>query len=658
MIRKKDKVQVKKKERKPVVKKKKVKTTANKKEAKLAAKKEKALMKKEKSAKKKEAKWMKKNAKPEKKKEKTGKRKVPALKREKQQTIKKKKAKISMRMEIFAITLVPLVILSAVITGYLAWSLGSGLENEALTGLKDLCYSIEEMYNQLDSGEYSLDGNYMKKGEYQITKDQTILDDFKKMSNIELTVYYGDTVKATSLTSHKTGKKILETQADAEVVETVINQKEEYSTSKAMINEREYYAYYIPLKNPGGIVVGMLCASKPCEEIDKSIQEKTMGVVLVALVFLVLAAVLVMLVSNQIGKAVQKAKGMLDDLSQGDLTISIDNRLTKRKDELGLMALALKGLMNELRDVMGNIKQSANVLSDAGKNLNDFAGNTRETADEISRAVSDISRGAVSQSEEIENATLHINDMGTTIEQIVSKIENLHTTSESMEQSKADAEDIIAELTESSERTYDAVKRIEQQVNLTDESVSKIKTAVSLISSIAEETNLLSLNASIEAARAGEAGKGFAVVAKEIQKLADESNRSAATIGDVINHLATESKNTVEAMNSMHSIIDEQKQKLQETKNKFGEVSTGIQSSLEEIEVIRTDSENCDEARIKVTDVIQNLSAVSEENAAATEETMASMDELNTTMTVLAEKSDELGALAEKMEADLGFFKL
>ena len=248
--------------------------------------------------------------------------------------------------------------------------------------------------------------------------------------------------------------------------------------------------------------------------------------------------------------------------------------------------------------------------------------------------------------------------MGNTIDQIVNRAGTLFQTSEAMEISKNDAEEIISQLTVSSEKTYEAVRSIERQVNLTDESVGEIQEAVKLISSIASETNLLSLNASIEAARAGEAGKGFAVVATEIQKLADESSRSAKKIGEVIKNLSAESKNTVDAMESIHAIIEEQQTKLQQTKDKFEDVSQGIQSSMNEIKEIRNDSNACGGARVQVTDAIRSLSAVAEQNAAATEQTTASMDELNKTMSILAEKADELGVLANSMQERLEFFKL
>ena len=322
------------------------------------------------------------------------------------------------------------------------------------------------------------------------------------------------------------------------------------------------------------------------------------------------------------------------------------------------MTRALQALISQLKSVMTDIKGLSDVLSESSNDLKDFATSTNNAADEISRAVEDMSQGSVSQAEDVESATVQVSEMGSSIEQIVDEISTLYNNSEKMGKAKDDSEKIVTELAASSDQTFDAVKRIEKQVKLTDESVTQIQQAVALITSIAEETNLLSLNASIEAAGPGEAGKGFAVVASQIQKLAEESNSSAASIADVIETLSHESKNTVDAMNNMHDIITTQQVKLAETEKGFKEVGTGIQSSIEQIDEIRSDSEKVDEARAKITDIIQNLSAISEQNAAATEETSASMQELNSTMAILAEKSEQLGEVAVKMNEDLKFFKL
>ncbi len=568
------------------------------------------------------------------------------------------KRKVSIKLKLLAASLLPLVLVTVIISIYALYSMRKAIQDEALQGLRDMCYTVATAYDNMAEGDYILEGDHIKKGGFDITANEDLLDKFVANSEADVTFFYGDVRRATSLLDAKTGERIIGTKASEAVVETTLKGGEDFSSTDVEINGQGYYAYYIPLKSADGSIVGMVFAGKPTAEVSKVIVSHTTAIVIMAIVFAIIAAVVVFFIVGRLCNVIVRTGVLLTKLSDGDLTVDIDSGITARKDEIGVMARSLQNLLNQLKKVLGEIKDLSGVLSDSSKDLKNFAVNTNRTTDEISRAVDDMSQGSSSQAEDVESATLQVSDMGSAIEKMVEEIGTLYSNSEKMEHSKNDAEKIVNELAASSDHTFEAVKRIETQVKLTDDSVTQIQQAVALITSIAEETNLLSLNASIEAARAGEAGKGFAVVASQIQKLAEESNSSAASIADVIESLSQESKNTVVAMNNMNDIIVDQQQKLGSTEAKFSEVSAGIQSSLEQIDEIRGDSEICDEARIKVTDIIQNLSAISEQNAAATEQTNASMQELNSTMSVLAEKSEQLGELAVQLDQDLDFFKL
>ena len=212
-------------------------------------------------------------------------------------------------------------------------------------------------------------------------------------------------------------------------------------------------------------------------------------------------------------------------------------------------------------------------------------------------------------------------------------------------------------LNRSSDSTNEAFGRIVEQVNKTDESVGKIQSAVSLISSVANQINLLSLNASIEAARAGEAGKGFAVVASEISKLADQTNESTSIIEGIIKGLTEESSRTVETINEVTERIEEQKKSIDSTSDLFGNVSTGISYTREAISTVLSQAEQCEKSGEQVVDLMTNLSAISEENAASAETTSTAMTKLNNEAVKLAETSAELKELADNLKDDLEFFK-
>lgn len=264
----------------------------------------------------------------------------------------------------------------------------------------------------------------------------------------------------------------------------------------------------------------------------------------------------------------------------------------------------------------------------------------------------------MTQADETESAASSIGHMGDMIEQMVESVNQLNENAGNMNKSGKEATVIIGELNASNNKTMSAVGRIEKQTKTTNESAQQIQQAVGLIRAIAEETNLLSLNASIEAARAGEQGRGFAVVAAQIQKLAEQSNNSAQQIESIIAELLIDSEKTVEIMGEVSEIVEEQQEKLYATKNKFDEVSSEIELAMGSIELIREKTEILDNSRGKVVDVISNLSAISEENAASTQETTASTEELNATVAELAKSAEVLKSMAASLEKEIRVFKI
>lgn len=572
---------------------------------------------------------------------------------------KEKGFRLSLIVKIAMMSILPVMILAIVLTVGGISGIGDGMRAEVMKGLEIQLESFKTVVESKDSGDYSLDSkNNILKGSYNITADEETFDKMVEETGLGVTVFYDKTRRATTLRDHQTNERLVGTDASDEVYEAVVKNGETYESYDVEINGEEYYAYYAPLTNNDGTIVGMLFAGTPKADVTEFINSQSFVLVGASVAVGLVILVVVILFVLSMRKAIASTNHVVEVLASGELTVQIDEKLLKRTDELGDMARNVGGLREQLLRAMTKVSDTANVLMEAGKELSTMASQTSATADEIGHAVEDISKGAVSQAEEIETASSNIEEMGGVIGKIVDRVSVLDNTSDEMKDAGDSSSNIINELSQSNDRTMDAIRRIGEQVNATNESANMISEAIQLITSIAEETNLLSLNASIEAARAGEQGKGFAVVANQIQKLAEQSNESAQKVSEIIANLLKDSEKTVSVMDEVQIIVNEQQEKLNQTKNQFANVQNGINTSRDETSDIKDHTDVCDHARVKVVDVISNLSAISEENAAATQETTASMQELNATINLLAESAGNLTKLSDALEEEIKFFKL
>ena len=564
----------------------------------------------------------------------------------------------SIKLQLLIMGLVPLILLGVISLSTAKSSLENGLKDQSMQRLKSICVAVRASFTSLNNDPYTLNENgELMKGDYNITANEDAVDAFVAGIDADVTLFYGNVRMATSLKDTVTGERIIGTEASPALSATVLN-GEDYSSTNVSVNGQNYYAYYMPMYNPDGSVAGMVFVGEPSQHIDTYIDSRSISMITITIIVLVIAVIYALFMAFRIENAIGFAKIAVDNLAQGNLTYQVSDTLLRRKDEIGDMGRSVDRCVNEVRTVVENIQNFSREVLSSGDDLEKMASQTNQNASNIASAMDDISRGAVMQAEDIENATTKIGDMGNMIHNIVSNISDLNNTSETMQNAGTEAADIMEKLSESNDKTAAAILKVAENVKATDISVCNISDAVELISNVAEQTNLLSLNASIEAARAGESGKGFAVVAMEIQKLSNESNESAQKISQIITQLAADSHNSLTMMEEVKRRLQEQQERLNATKNQFSNVNSGIVSSREGTNAINGQAKICDQSRSSVVDIITNLSAVSQQNVASTEETTASMEQLNAAIDLVAEASVRLKNLAVSLTDATKFFQL
>ncbi len=344
-----------------------------------------------------------------------------------------------------------------------------------------------------------------------------------------------------------------------------------------------------------------------------------------------------------------------------EMDLSKDARLekiSKRKDETGITGSALLSLREALAGIISDIQQQSALLFRTSESLANSASSTFGTVQNVERAVNEIAAGAANQAEETQKATDDILLIGTMVENTSSEVSSLRSLAQSISTSSDHANTTLHELDSVNQRALGSINTIYQQTHTTNESALKIKEATALISSIADETSLLSLNASIEAARAGDAGRGFAVVASQIQKLAEQSNESASQIEDIIYNLLEDSQKAVETMESVKEIMMQQNENVTKTGSTFSQVQGGISASVTNVDSIADRTDQLNTARINIVDVVQNLTSIAEENAANTQETSAAVMEVANVMHGISEHAAKLQDIASSLEKNMNAFQL
>lgn len=510
-----------------------------------------------------------------------------------------------------------------------AWAVGHGLDREIAHSTVEEVLTSEEL--KIVAGDVGIEG-ITSSYAYVVAADSTML-------------FHPTPDKIGQPVENAAVKQLLEEIGKGKRPESDVI---EYEYNGAM----KYASYYIG-ENLDYIVV----VTADEDEINAETTNVRNRAILYAVIGLIVCISIAYVITGSIVKPITKVSDVIVKMSEMDFrddgTLAA---ISKKKDETGVMGRALLQMRKELIGVIQKISGQSNELHGASETMNRSANHTAESVDQVEKAISEIAQGATSQAQETQTATENVILMGDMIEDTNREIDALRDSANAMNAAGNKAIEILAELNACNQQTKDAIEVVYEQTNTTNTSAMRIKAATDVITEIAEETNLLSLNASIEAARAGEQGRGFAVVASQIQKLAEQSNNSAQEIAVIINELISDAAKSVETMESVKGVIQQQDEYVKNTEESFRDVASGIAQSIDGIHSISAKTKQLNEARIRVVDVVQNLTAIAEENAAGTEQTSASVTEVGNTMNDVAEEATHLNGIATALEDSVKVF--
>ncbi len=565
---------------------------------------------------------------------------------------------MKLKQKILLISIAPIVLLGVVMLWVSNKRINAVLTSAIENGLRSAAISVLDSLEEINDEAFYIDENdELCKGDYNVTQHTRLADELRKSANTDITVFYGDTRYMTSVLDEN-GDRVLRTQAGEAVINTVLKGGEDYFATDVVVVGQDYFGYYVPLTDETtGQIVGMVFAGMSQADAKNQIRSIIYLIVGIVVAVALVCVVLIFMIVNKMVKSITEGVDALTRLSEGKLNVHLSDAQLKSKDEIGDISRAIHKLKSNLTDIISSIKNDSTTLLSASEQLSEKTTDTSSHVEQMEKAVGEIAIGAGSQAEETQDATENIIVMGNMIEETVDELGSLSESAKSMKERGEAAIKALRELQATNEKTSESIDIIYEQTNVTNESAQKIKEATALITNIAEETNLLSLNASIEAARAGEQGRGFAVVAAQIQKLAEQSNESAKQIERIILSLIEDSDKSVTTMNEVKEIMEQQSENVANTNTQVMNLLQDVEESLAGIEEVVEKTNRINEARSSVVDTVQNLSAIAQENAASSQETSASVTEISSIVGEIANNAVDLKDISNRLDDSMSMFE-
>ena len=534
---------------------------------------------------------------------------------------------------------VPLLSVIIILTICAATKMENELETSTYARLRACAISVQKYF------EWDIREDILEKDDVSYE----FIDSLQK-DEIELTFFEGDTRFITSI-KDKSGNRVEGTKASEEVW-NIVKTGKDYQSDGIDISGAKYYVYYTPVCTDDGKVIGMAFAGEKEAIVNDAKNNLMISFVKIALVLTVVYLIILIWLARIIRKPIAKTAADIENIANGNISNEISG--SSQIAETDKLITASRILKEKLNDIVSGVNEHVLNLQQDTASLKERADFCNDGTKQISQAMEELSVTAVTLAENVQDVNAKSLEMGNAITDINGDVQVLSDNSNHMDKANEDAAKSIETVLDSSNRSSAIVEKITNQIEETNQAISSINEAVDLIMDITGQTSLLSLNASIEAARAGQAGRGFAVVADEIKKLSEQSAQGADTIKQVADNIFEKSNESVALVNEVRELIGKEQEDISVTKESFEILSKTINDNLVAVSRISEKTKQLDTIKQAIIGNINDLSAISEENAASNQEVSAnitniaeSIDEMNAATGHVNNISEELAQLME-----------
>ncbi len=384
--------------------------------------------------------------------------------------------------------------------------------------------------------------------------------------------------------------------------------------------------------------------------LDRQYQNMLTRIDLVFIGAIIISLITAFLSGRAMVAPLKKIQAFASRISEGDLTTDVN---VKSRSEIGQTADALRVAQANMRQLLADITDVSQGVNNVLEKFDAAFGNMKESISQVSLAAESIAENVTTQAASTDDASGDVNVMAERISQTGAEVENLDRNAKEMSQMSERSMNTLKQLIEVNNKTRESISGMAEQTEYTHKSAQQIHVAANLINEISDQTALLALNASIEAARAGEAGKGFAVVADEIGRLANQSAGSVVEINRIVEELQENASKSVEAMQEINSAVDLQVESLTETQDVFSRLHRELGNCLDSVKLIDGITVELESQRTNVTQSLEVLSRLAQDNAAVAEETSAMSTELtkvaDDSSRIVSEMEEKVSILVENV---------
>ncbi|MGG0062455.1 methyl-accepting chemotaxis protein TlpC [Bacillus subtilis] len=562
-----------------------------------------------------------------------------------------KRFKMKLGTKILCLVFVVILLFSASVGTVMLKEITESLKQMATEKAKgDLALSSTYI-DDVMSGDWQVKNNKLYKGQTQINGNEDIVDLLGEKTGDTITIFQGDTRVATNVM--KNGERAVGTQASSEVIAAVLKKGKRFY-GQADVAGSSYQTAYMPLKDQNGNIIGMLYTGANQSILASLTQSLFTQFAIVLVIVIMVSVILVLVFTRKINKRLNALKSAFESAGNGDMTIEVSD---KTGDELSELSVYYNKMRMKLNDTIQTVQQSALQLASASQQLSAGAEETNQASEKITEAVQQIANGAQDQITRIENSESSLKQASADIRDISANTAAIADKGQ-LAQSKADiGQKEIANVQAQMDAIHQSIQKSGEIIHQLGGRSKQIEQILSVITQIADQTNLLALNAAIEAARAGEQGKGFAVVADEVRKLAEESQQSAGQISKLIIEIQKDMNRSARSVEYVKTEAAEGVTMIQRTRDAFkeiaaatGEISAEISDLSASVTNISASAHHINDSFAANTADIKESTKNTRQAAALTEEQFAAMEEITAASETLSQLAEELTGIISQFK--------